>query len=145
MCGEVREGPTASGGGVRGQGLGEGVVANNPPRGGWASPADRTAFRWKQDGSYTLTGNLHNNAQFAQMSIVPVIHEEDGTFGETDLRPRDFSPTGGATLTIGTRSLASIPFQISPAPQWDCFSRILLTHNAPLTRRFSYAVRFRGT
>lgn len=101
------------------------VVADDGPTWQWTVPT--LLYHWKDQ--YTISGNVHNNAQFSQMTISPVLHEHPGA-GDTPIPDHVFSPPGGPSVLVPTQSPFPIPY---PPIQWTFdtwpwFNRILLVH-----------------
>jgi hypothetical protein len=118
------------------------VIRDNPPTWVWGDVPART--RWNRD-HYTLTGTLHNNAEYSKLTFDNLILSQNEQVGGTPiLLPRQFNPVASGPYSVehGHEMVLSFP-EISQ--DWPWFNRTTLVQFQPFSRLFNYSVNIMAT
>ena len=114
------------------------VIPDNSPSWEWGDVSAH--YHWNRD-HYTLTGILHNNAEYGDLTFHPLLAQnEQMTRGSVLPMAMPTSPsTGEAIVPLGHNQSRTLAF---PAIQqtWPWFDRLTLIQYEPFSRVFNYSV-----
>ena len=88
---------------------------------------------------YMLTGTLHNNADYGQLTFHPILFQDEQMGSTTALDQTQAIPVAGPEHILRPHDARILPFP-SIQQTWPWFDRVTLVQFQPFSRLFNYSV-----